>query len=215
MYPSRRVFMLFGDADGAPPIGTGFNIDRRGLVLTAAHVVKGLEHVWILNTSLRAEDRRLLFPCSNIIRHPSADVAALVMPEDHWADAEHFSTRNPDTGYRDFPLGTDVASYGYPMIGGEKPVPPRLMKGHIQRAFVHREEGYRYAALELGFPAFAGQSGSPVFLDDVLYLEGRTNAIGIVTRWVTYETEEGGEKSSVRWAVGASLTPLQEWLRRL
>ena len=118
-------------------------------------------------------------------------------------------------GFIDSATGADVASYEYPMIGGEKPVPPRSMKGHIQRAFVHREEGYRYAALEPGFPAFAGQSGSPVFLDDVLYLQGRTNAIGIVTRWVTYETEEGGEKSSIRWAVGASLTPLQEWLRRL
>ena len=135
MYPSRRVFMLFGDADGAPPIGTGFNIDRRGLVPAAAHVVKGLEHVWILNTSLRAGDRRLLFPCSNIIRHPGADVAALVMPEDHWADAEHFSTGNPDTGYRDFPLGADVASYGYPMIGGEKPVPPRSMIRAYPKSF--------------------------------------------------------------------------------
>ena len=203
-----RVFMIFPES-GGPPIGTGFNIERPGLVLTAAHVVENQKYVLITNTFKPTIETLLV---TKIIRHPKADVAALFLPDGAWKDMENFKIGIPRSGYRDFPVGTEIASYGYPMIGGEQPIPARYMKGHIQRKFEYKKIHYQYQAFELGFPAFAGQSGSPVFLDDVLYAsDGRNQAVGIVTESVVYETEEE-EKSTVRWAIAASLLSLREWL---
>lgn len=206
----KRVFMIFAETNG-PPIGTGFNLEKPGLVLTAHHVVENQNSVLVVNNSgsvLRIERS------ARIIRHPSADVAAILLQPDIWEDTEHFRIGSPPQGYRDFPLGTEVASYGYPVMGAEKPVNARLMRGHIQRTFKYSDTSYQYQSFELGFPAFAGQSGSPVFLDDVYYPDPRNQAVGIVTRWVVFSTEENGN-SSIRWANGASLIPLKKWIRRI
>lgn len=200
--------MIFPES-GGPPIGTGFNIKRPGLVLTAAHVVENQKCV-LITSNFKPTIETL--SVTKIIRHPKADVAALSLPDGAWKDMEYFKIGIPRSGYRDFPVGTEIASYGYPKIGGEQPIPERYMKGHIQRQFEYKKIQYQYQAFELGFPAFAGQSGSPVFLDDVLYAsDGRNQAVGIVTESVVYETEEE-EKSTVRWAIAASLMPLREWI---
>ena len=204
-----RVFMIFPES-GGPPIGTGFNIKKPGLILTAAHVVENRKCVLVTNT-FKSPVQTLSI--TKIFRHPEADIAVLLLPDNEWKDTEHFKIGIPLSGYGDFPLGTEIASYGYPVIGAEKPIPPRYMKGHIQRRFEYKKSQYRYQAFELGFPAFYGQSGSPVFLDDVLYAsDGRNQAIGIVTGWVEYETEQE-EKSTVRWAIASSLMPLREWIK--
>lgn len=207
----KRVFMIFAERDG-PPIGTGFNLEKPGLVLTAAHVVENQDRVLVVNTS--GEKLRIVRPVK-IVPHPSADVAAILLPDNVWEDAEHFRIGSPPEGFSDFPLGTEVASYGYPLIAGEKPVYPRLMKGHIQRKFEYRRTPYHYQSFEFGFPAFGGQSGSPVFLDDVGYPDPRNQTVGIVTESVVIGTGTAEEMSSIRWATGASLIPLQGWIQRL
>ena len=85
----------------------------------------------------------------------------------------------------------------------EKPILPRMMKGHIQSKRQHKG----YAAYELAFPAFPGFSGSPVFRD-----HNRNVVVAIVTSSTTYA--HPGERMLPRadWALGAALPPLAEWL---
>ena len=206
----KRVFMIFDEYD-QPPLGTGFNLERPGLVLTAQHVVQGRSSVNVVNTS---GPRQQIVQSSQIVPHPTADVAAVMLPTDLWGDAEYFRIGIPSPGFTDFPLGEEVASYGYPQMGTEKPIPPRLMKGYLQRQFQYSDRCYTYSAYELGFPAFHGQSGSPVFLDN-LTPHARNMAVGVVTRWVSFGSEAAGEVSAVLWAIGASLTPLADWIRAL
>lgn len=204
--------MIF-NAPNEPPLGTGFSMCQGGLVFTAAHIVEGRNSVIVVNTY---GPKLRLLRARRIILHPEADVAAILLPGGGWPDNEWFKTVRPSPGYKDFPLGTEVGSYGYPSLGVEKPIPPRYMRGHIQRAFECRDEGYRYQAFELGFPAFPGQSGSPIFLDDPGYIgDCRNRAIGVVTRWVVFETEHGEERSSVRWATCATLTSLMGWVEEV
>ena len=202
----KRVFMIFGET-AERPIGTGFNLERLSLVLTAHHVLQDQRRVYVVNTS---GPELLTTPSYHIVRHPVADVAAIILPKDTWKDAECFVLGVPPTDYSDFPLGEDVLSYGYPQMGLEKPVPPRLMKGHIQRQFRYMDGRYDYLARELGFPAFHGQSGSPVFLDNA-----RNNVVGVVTRSISFRSESEGEISNASWAIGVSLAPLAIWIKSI
>ena len=179
---AKRVFMILGENAGGPPIGTGFNVLRPELVLTADHVVQGQSRVLVVNTS---DPKLQILPSSRIITHPTADIAAIILPAGIWHDAEYFELGIPPSGYPDFPLGEEIASYGYPQMGVEKPIPPRLMKGHLQRRFQFSDQHYTYSSYELGFPAFHGQSGSPVFLDN-LTPNARSKALAIVTRWISF-----------------------------
>ena len=145
----------------------------------------------------------------HIVPHPQADIAALVVEPDDRLD--HFDIGTPKKGFAEFPLGESVSSFGYPSL--EKPVQPRLMKGHIQRQFRHRKDGYDYRAFELAFPAFPGQSGSPVF-DDF----NRNAVMGLVTALTSYVwTEKGASQPTTAgfWAIGASITPLADWVRSI
>ena len=99
-------------------------------------------------------------------------------------------------------------------MGVEKPIPPRLMKGHIQRRFQYRDQRYNYSSYELGFPAFHGQSGSPVFLDN-LTPHARNKVVGVVTRWISFRSEIQGDVAEALWAIGASLYPLSDWIKEL
>ena len=71
-----------------------------------------------------------------------------------------------------------------------------------------------YSSYELGFPAFPGQSGSPVFLDN-LTPRARNKALGVVTKWISFRSEIQGDVSKASWAIGASLTPLSDWIKAL
>ena len=145
--------------------GTGFGIQRRGLVLTASHVVRGAtkpEEVYLKVKS------RSFIQASHIEHHPEADIAALLFPADQ--APSFLSLGEPPRGDPEFLLGTEVSSYGYPYRdepNGRKTLEPRLMHGRIQRHFQHEWSNPRrlYHAFELSFPALPGQSGSPVFLD--------------------------------------------------
>lgn len=118
-----------------------------------------------------------------------------------------FSIGMPPGGFEEFPLGEDVVFYGFPWFASERSVTPRLMKGHIQSKYSYTSAPYKYAALELAFPAFPGMSGAPVFGD-----WNRREVIGVVTEGVRYSSQLGDEKVEAYWAVVASLTPLTDWI---
>ena len=207
----KRVFMLSGENTAEPPIGTGFSVNRSELVLTAGHVVQGHPRVLVVNTS---GQKLQIVPSSRIVFHSTADIAAILLPDGVWHDAEYFELGIPPPGYPDFPLGEEVASYGYPQLGVEKPIPARLMKGHLQRRFQYSDQRYTYSSYELGFPAFHGQSGSPVFLDN-LTPRARDKAMGVVTKWISFRSEMKGDVLETSWAIGASLAPLSDWIKAL
>ena len=199
----KRVFMLFS-TDCNYPIGTGFGVIKPEIVLTANHVVKNHKHIHVVSTFYNP---LLICKVNKIITHPSADISALIIEEKK--PLEYFEIGKPPYGYKDFPLGEEVLSYGFPMLK-EKPIPPRMMKGHIQRQFQYKDDEYHYSAYELGFPSFHGQSGSPIFSDLT-----RNIVIGMVTRWTTFQSEERGDIVSASWAIGASLIPITDWIDSL
>lgn len=209
--------MIFEESGNGPPIGTGFGLKRSGLVLTADHVVGSMSKVLVVNTY--GADLQMVLS-SRIIPHRTADVAAILLPTDIWQDTEYFELGFPPTGYSDFPLGEEVLSYGYPQMGIEKPIPPRLMKGYIQRQteykrqFENRNQPYSYSGHELSFPAFHGQSGSPVVLDNHTP-SARNKAIGIVTDYISFTSENKEDLLGVSWSIAASLIPLADWIEEL
>ena len=202
----RRVFMVFHitPSDGYP-IGTAFGVLRPGLVLTAHHVVEGIEKANLI-VCCTAYSELLNKRVERIVSHRAADIAALILEPDE--RLEHFELATPREGFDEHPIGEDVLSYGFPPL--EKPVRPRMMKGHIQCKFQHKEDGYDYRAFELAFPSFPGQSGSPVFSD-----WDRNRVMGLVTCSTTYASKDEGDASPSAygsWALGASLTPLAGWI---
>ncbi len=217
----KRIFMVFEMGDNPVPIGTGFNLNRPGFVLTAQHILEGQKEVFVVDTS---KNPLGVYPVSDIVRHPSADLVILRLKNESLKDQEHFYLGVPESGFSEFPLGEDVASYGFPQVGMERPINPRFMQGHITRHFQYGDGEYSYSALELGFPAFHGQSGSPVFLN----MRSRSRVIGMVTRSIFYTsecfkpkdkmgTEDGFEYekeiTGVSWAIGLSLTSLYDWVQ--
>ena len=167
------------------PIGTCFGIAKPGVVLTANHVVKDIPHdqLFVVSTFYSP---LLICKVNKVINHPKADVSALMIKPEK--PLEYFTLGKPPNGYNDFPLAEDVLSYGFPIMF-EKKIPPRMMKGHIQRAYLYKDQEHCYSAYELGFPAFPGQSGSPVFPD----LHNRGTVIGIVTRSISFSSEQGNK----------------------
>ena len=199
-----RVLRNAAALENATPIGTAFGIARPGVVLAADHVVRDLDV------------RSLLVVCtgySGLVscfveraqRHPEADIAALSLGQMvNPKPLEHFELGLPSevyAQYDDFPLAEDILAYGFPMVGSEKPIHPRMMKGHIQAKYDHASADgrYRYRAYELSFAAFPGLSGAPVFRD----LDRREAAIGIVTDRISYVTEQGTHETKAYLSLAA------------
>lgn len=110
----RRVFMIFErprGIEGTPPIGTGFQVHRAGCVLTAKHVVTGQETVFVVVTAGKTLE---VIESERIITHPEADVAAITIPRMTREATECYQLWTPPTGYKEFPIGEEVAAYGYP-----------------------------------------------------------------------------------------------------
>ena len=207
--PAKRVFML-ASKESMPtgPIGTCFGIAKPGVVLTANHVVKDIPHnqLFVVGTF---DSHPLICKVNKVINHPKADVSALMITLRE--PLEYFKIGKPPHGFDDFPLAEDVLSYGFPIMLNEKPIEPRMMKGHIQRTYLYKDKEYCYSAYELGFPAFHGQSGSPVFPD----LNNRDTVIGIVTRSIAFSSEQGNTRADASWAIGASLISIVDWVESL
>ena len=221
LHLNKRTFMLFRlPVDTIPgsssmPIGTAFGVLRPGLLLTADHVVRDMDARSLLVVCTYF--RRVKCFIDRVESHPEADVAALflgAMPNPK--PLEHFSIGFPQDvydGYEDYPLAEDVLAYGFPMVGAEKPISPRMMKGHIQSKYKHAsiDGRYRYSAYELSLPAFPGLSGAPVFRD----MNERDAAIGIVTDRISYFTEQGDHETRAYLALAAALHPIADWIRSL
>ena len=188
--------------------GTGFRLGRPDLIITARHVAEGCSLCYVSasmggSPAIKEKVLRIEYP-----PQPEADLAALILegPSHGW---QYFTLMDKPA----HELGQRIMSYGYP--GHEAESTPRLMSGHVQRVYVFTKNTYRYRAYELGFPAFRGQSGSPVFLDD-LSQGARNNVMALVTGSVTYNQNVRDLLSaSVSWAIGLSLFPYAEWIESL
>ena len=207
--------------------GTGFGIEKPGLVLAAAHVVSGVtnpQEIYIELPDGNPLDVRFL-QAHSLHLHPTADLVALLFEPNPSLRA--FKLGNPPTDMNDFYLGTEIVSYGYPSTTQSPDkvhLEPRLMTGYLQRNFYFKQFDYSFQAYELSFPVMPGQSGSPILLaDDIDY------AIAVLTTNFESSTlidfyeehHENDEKEFhkitkvINFGVGLALWPFTEWIRSL
>ena len=195
--------MVFANRSGTVmPIGTAFGVNCPGAVVTAAHVVVDEPQIVLVCT---AYESLKYIPIREVRFHEKADVALLIT--EHFAGLEWFELGKPPDASTDFPLGEEIEAYGFPMIGTEKPIPPRLMQGHIQCKLNRRTDRYAYSAYELSFPAFHNLSGSPVFRS-----YSRQEVVGVITDSTTYSSESGGSATHASWSLAAAIIPLNGWV---
>ncbi len=210
------------DGESVKFAGTGFGIGRRGLVLTASHVVACADKPQQVYMQLR--NGRFLRAISKKV-HPMADVTALQFESDH--SPHFFKLSSPPAAIGEFHLGTEIISYGYP-VTRETPekvrLEPRLMSGHIQRHFIHEQGNCRFRACETSFPSILGQSGSPVLLAsniDSAIAVLTTNFESSIVVDSYEEHNEDGEKEThtikkiINYRIGALLWPLADWLEKM
>ncbi len=201
--------------------GTGFGMERPGLVLTASHVLDSAREAAEVYISRSSGPPHV--PASCMKRHPGADIATLVFEGDSVPLC--FKLAEPPKEVGQFYLGTEVNTYGYPSRSGgpaKTILEPRLMRGHIQRHVGQEWNGGVHDAFELSFPALPGQSGSPVFLDDdiqsvIAVLTTNFESSVVVDSYE--EHQQDGEKEIhkiskvVSYGIGAALWPYADWIR--
>ena len=213
----ERVVKLVGPADQM--LGTAFRAHRPDLLLTARHTVAN--HDGSGSPILALEPARNFHAAITDILYPDAtsDLAALFLEHGGGMNAECFAVGVPPqvtaavgaAGGRPAIVGQGVGSFGFPELVESSS--PRYMHGHIQRLFRHRDvkRSLDYEAYELGFPAFPGQSGSPVFLDGL-----GDSAVAVVTKGIRYGSKVGRDLAAeASWAIGITLEPYVDWIRSL
>jgi Trypsin-like peptidase domain len=140
-------------------VGSGFLFRNGVSVITAAHVVDGLNPTnasFVLPHTLPLEyhELRAIQTC------PSADLAILALKSP--SSAPPFSNH-----VSNYSVGEDFMAYGFPediMADSPNIQTPRLFRGHYQRYFYHHSKlGYGYNAAEASIPFPPGLSGGPVF----------------------------------------------------
>jgi len=217
IFLGERVVKLIGPDNRM--LGTAFRAHRPDVLLTAKHTVRNVDTA--VGPILALEPSRRFYAGITDILYPDekSDLAVLVVEEGGGMNAQCFAVGMPaevtaivgTAAGRPSVIGQAVGSFGFPLLDDIESPAPRYMHGHIQRLYRHRdrERSLDYDAYELGFPAFPGQSGSPVFLD------GRgDNAIAVVTRGIQYGSTEGRDiAADASWAVGISLEPYAGWIR--
>jgi hypothetical protein len=197
--------------------GTCFAFGSAGHYLTAAHCVRTID----------PKDLAVAFPnraigfISRVVAHPTADVACVTLetPEScPWGPVPALSSAAR--------IGTDFFCFGYPSLeyGNMRDNPTvRLVKGHIQRFFEHRNTfGYQFRAAELSVACPPGMSGSPIIRRDVPFeLLGLVTDFveaGTISRSEEVETVDGQTSVTVyrdvlRYGVGLVLGDHAEWLK--
>ena len=161
--PSSAVGMLLAQAAGGwHPAGTCFRFGHNRVVLTAGHSVDRESHPGSLAVRFLTE----LVDVERVIRHPTADLAALILagspaPGDV---GRAFSDTSTNLSW-----GEEFLSFGYPVEGPPYGAPigipsARVFVGAYQR-FFHYEPptGHRYQAGEMSITAPEGLSGAPLF----------------------------------------------------
>ena len=185
-------------------------------MLTADHVVQGLDIRSLLVVCTGCSELVSYF-VERAESHPEADIAALSLGRKlDPRSLDHFELGLPwdvYAQYDDFPRAEDILAYGFPMVGSERPIHPRMMKGHIEAKYQHTSADgrYSYCAYELSFAAFPGLSGAPVFRD----LDRREAAIGIVTDRISYASEQGAHETKAYLSLAAALHPVVDWIASL
>ena len=164
----RRVFLL-QDQEGRC-IGTGFSVGKPRLVLTGKHNLSRYKNidkvsVWMI---LGNEEVEKVALSSSIVFHPSADLAAIIIPDE---GQECFEMESQYC----VSLGTDVESYGFCLITKESELYSQYFKGYVQRFFEFEDKKFFYLAMQMSFPVFGGQSGSPILL------KGSNKVVGLIT----------------------------------
>ena len=161
-------------ARGTAFLGTCFPFHPPLSFLTAAHCLVNAPPERLV---LAFPNRRLAL-VEDVVSHPSIDVAIIRMqpgPTD--------LGREPPKMSCDYRIGDDFFSFGYPQLeyGDMQPLPTaRLVKGHLQRFFQHRNiAGQKYHAAEMSTACPPGMSGSPV-----LTMGDSPRLVGIVTDFV-------------------------------
>lgn len=134
--------------------GTGAMFVRPYVILTAAHCVPEIANATFAFRSPVEREARVV---ERVIRHPTKDLAALLISK----DAEMPPTGVYSEVRHQLVDGGDFIAFGYPAEADTSV--PRLFKGHYQRHFSYEPpNGQSYFAVELSIPAPAGLSGGPV-----------------------------------------------------
>ncbi|HEV8232706.1 MAG TPA: serine protease [Thermoanaerobaculia bacterium] len=191
----------------------------RKCFLTAAHCIGDLPaHELFVVTQIWGQTESVV---ERVIKHPTADLAILVLPPDSGVMARSF------WGCAGYQLGEDFYAYGYPVdVLGENAKRPtaRLFKGHFQTfsKFRSLDGRYEYEAAELSIPCPAGLSGGPLF-----NMADQRFAIGMATEnrdsrttLDSWEEEQQGSEvrksiyqEIIRYGVALLLKPLEPWLK--
>lgn len=215
VHPLARTFVVVSGEKQPYSFGTGFSLGRGELVLTAAHVV-GTDTT--ISIATFGAPGKVMVEVKEAIRHPHADIAALRVASGAWEEAGWNEAEWWDLGVRNggrpFSHGTEVGAWGWPVVGDPGKTPPRYMKGHIQAIIEVQDAEYRYAAYELGFPAFGGLSGAPVFFDDMYVPYQENYVIGMVTESVQ-PVDEDNKITDLRWTHALDLGGVQPWLAEI
>jgi len=198
-------------------LGTCFAFRQPTRFLTAAHCIGNLtpRELAIAIPNITTDEP---FRVQNVIRHPAADLAVLVLADDPVPPITPFRF------YGGMGWGLEFRAFGFPEdVFGTSPAQPtaRLFAGHIQRMMRHAsKDGYEYDAAELSIGAPAGLSGGPLVRHDLPLI------IGVVTenhRSTTFlqaveEIQEGGSvyKETIRemitYGIALLLQPLDGFL---
>jgi hypothetical protein len=172
--PTHGVGLVYR---GQPPddqyLGTCFALRRPTHFLTAAHCIADFleKDLFVMTQHWGGQKEGGV---ERIVRHPTADIALLVV-------SKGLVPVKPFFGYGDTAWGKDVVAYGFPIdiLGANPGIPtPRIFKGHLQTFMQHKSVNgaHEYAAAELSFPCPAGLSGGPLFIEGV-----GNDLIGMVT----------------------------------
>lgn len=197
-------------------LGTGFRLHRPDLLITAKHVVAGTDRIYAADVEPNQSgveegfEERVLIPSKRTLvpDDGGADLAAVILEETAPRECFTLAPKNGPDSVGNV-LGAPVASFGHPVGPEPDRISPRIMFGHVQRRFVHITNEHKYLAYELGFPAFPGQSGSPVMLDSPR-LRSRDNVLAVVTSSMVYSNRSSA--ASATWAIGLALWPFADWI---
>jgi S1-C subfamily serine protease len=138
--------------------GSCFRLWSPNHYITANHCIQGAEpdHLKVLNVISGAQD----LECSNVARHPAADIAIIQIEGDIPGEYERFKLADK------WGLGGQIHCFGYvsDTMATLCAANARVIGGIIQREFVYDDGIYKSPAIELSAPIPKGTSGGPAFI---------------------------------------------------
>lgn len=158
--------IVFPVLHNGEPIGTGFSVlPGSGLVVTAAHVVRGKDQD-LLGIDSRRSGK--VFGVDFKAEHHEADIAVLGVKDRELRNSGSFLLMpfEPLHDNRGVGIGDELETFGYFTHSSRAPTVGRLLKGSVQRLFTEEQGLYRYEAFECSFDnALHRLSGAPVMAE--------------------------------------------------